>query len=86
MGLRVQHSSKRNTNLNPRQMAVMKLPPEVRESMEEMALDIFTDMVNSGASLQQTLTAIYLSGIEHTMSSLKEEQDVQNARKISGTP
>jgi len=57
----------------------MKLPPEVREAMEEMALEIFTDMVNSGASLQQTLTAIYLSGIEHTMSSLKEAQDVQDA-------
>jgi len=79
MGLKVEHSSKRKTGLNPRQMAVMKLPPEVREAMEEMALEIFTDMVNSGASLQQTLTAIYLSGIEHAMSSLKEAQDVQDA-------
>lgn len=79
MGLKVEHSSKRKIGLNPRQMAVMKLPPEVRGAMEQMALDIFTDMVNSGASLQQTLTAIYLSGIEHTMSSLKEAQDVQDA-------
>ena len=79
MGLKVQHSSKRNTNLNPRQMAVMKLPPEVRQAMEEMALEIFTDMTNAGASLQQTLTAIYLSGIEHTVQSIREGQDVQDA-------
>jgi hypothetical protein len=77
MELKVEHKSKRKTDLSPRHMAVMKLPPEVREAMEDMALTIFTDMVNSGASLQQTLTAIYLSGIQHTVHSIKEGQDDQ---------
>jgi hypothetical protein len=55
-------------------MELTKLPTDVRQSMEKIALEIFTDMVNSGASLQQTLTAIYLSGIHNTLAALKEEQ------------
>lgn len=63
----------------PKNMASIKMPPEVRQAMEEAALGIFTDMTNAGATLQQTLGAIYLSGIEHAISAMKEEQDVQDA-------
>ncbi len=76
MALKIEHSSKiagRGTP-NPREMELTKLPTDVRQSMEKIALEIFTDMVNSGASLQQTLTAIYLSGIHNTLAALKEEQ------------
>lgn len=81
MTLKSEHHSKLKGRPVPRPkgMASTKVPPEVRQAMEQTALDIFTDMTNAGATLQQTLGAIYLSGIEHTMSALKEGQDVQNA-------
>lgn len=44
-------------------MTRLQLRPDERHFIEEQALGIFTDMVNSGASLQQTLAAIYLSGL-----------------------
>lgn len=45
------------------------MPTEARECIESIALDIYTDMVNSGASLQETLAAVYLSGCEHAISA-----------------
>jgi len=56
-------------------MESMKMDPEVRQGIEKIALHIFTDMTNSGASLQQTLTAIYLSGVQNTIAAIKDEQD-----------
>jgi hypothetical protein len=53
-------------------MTLNRVPPEVWEAMEDIALGIFTDMVNSGATLQQTLASIYLSGMENALSALKE--------------
>jgi hypothetical protein len=58
-------------------MTLNRVPPEVREAMEDITLGIFTDMVNSGATLQQTLASIYLSGVENALSALKEGQDDQ---------
>lgn len=50
-------------------MARVNLPPDMRAFVEAEALDIFTTMVNGGCTLQQTLTAIFLSGMNaaHTM-------------------
>ena len=76
MTLKTEHSSKiagRGTP-NPREMELTKLPTDVREGMEKIALSIFTDMTNSGASLQQTLMAIYLSGIQNTIAAIKDAQ------------
>ncbi len=53
----------------PRDMSVIVMPTEARECIESIALDIYTDMVNSGASLQETLAAVYLSGCEHAISA-----------------
>lgn len=61
--LRPQHRSTLNLRLKPRDMASAKLDVEQRLLIETEALAIFTDMVNSGASLQQTLAAIFLSGM-----------------------
>lgn len=44
-------------------MTRLQLQPDQRRFIEEQALGIFTDMVNGGATLQQTLAAIYLSGL-----------------------
>lgn len=53
----------------PSGMARVNLPPDMRAFVEAEALDIFTTMVNGGCTLQQTLTAIFLSGMNaaHTM-------------------
>ena len=61
--LRPQHRSTLNRRLEPRGMAIAKLGDEQRKFIEAQALSIFTDMVNSGASLQQTLAAVFLSGM-----------------------
>lgn len=68
--LRPQHRSTLNLRLKPRDMAIAKLGVEQRQFIEAEALAIFTDMVNSGASLQQTLAAVFLSG----MSAAREVQ------------
>ena len=36
-----------------------------------IALGIFTDMVNSGATLQETLAAVYLSGSENALAAYR---------------
>ncbi len=67
----VQERSARSRGFRPRPggMNVIAMPHEARECIESIALDIYTDMVNSGASLQETLAAVYLSGCEHAISA-----------------
>jgi len=55
----------------PQGMSIVTLPSEARECIESIALGIFTDMVNSGASLQETLAAVYLSGSENALAATK---------------
>lgn len=49
----------------PSNMERMGITSEQRQSFEGIALDIFTDMTNAGCSLQETLAAIYVSGLVH---------------------
>lgn len=63
MTLQPQHSSAINKDIKPKGMDVTKIAPEARKFVEAEALSIFTSMTNAGASLQQTLLAIYLSGM-----------------------
>ena len=44
---------------------------ELRTFLETEALDIYTRMVNAGCSLQQTLTAVYLSGMSAAREATK---------------
>lgn len=48
---------------DPRSMDKMKLPRETSQFIEREVLDIFATMTNGGCTLQQTLTAIFLSGM-----------------------
>jgi dissimilatory sulfite reductase (desulfoviridin) alpha/beta subunit len=52
-------------------MSILTLPSEDRECIESIVLSIYTDMVNSGASLQETLAAVYLSGCENALVATK---------------
>jgi len=49
----------------PHGMDRMGVTSEQRQAVEGVALEIFTDMTNAGCSLQETLSAIYLSGLMH---------------------
>lgn len=51
---------------------------EVREAFEEIALEVFADMTNAGATFQQALVAIYLSGIQHAVAASSREQHPQS--------
>lgn len=53
------------------------MPPEARECIERIALGIFTDMVNSGATLQETLAAVYLSGSENALAAYRETPNAE---------
>lgn len=56
----------------PHGMKPLTLPVDTREFIERIALSIFTDMVNSGATFQQTLAAVYLSGCENALAAYSE--------------
>jgi len=65
------HSTlKRSRSSVPRGLTHASLPDDTRVFIESEVLDIYTRMVNAGCSLQQTLTAVFLSG----MSAAKEVQ------------
>ena len=48
---------------DPRGMDKMKLPRETSQFIEREVLDIFATMTNGGCTFQQSLTAIFLSGM-----------------------
>jgi hypothetical protein len=66
--LRAMHSSVSKScgvRIKPRNMARATLPSDSRQALEELVFGIFADMSNAGATLHQTLSAIYLTGMEH---------------------
>jgi hypothetical protein len=64
-----QQARARGIRLRPHNMSTVTLADDQREAVESIALGIFTDMTNAGASLQATLAAVYLSGIAHAMGA-----------------
>lgn len=66
----------------PVNMSTVALPDEARECIERIALGIFTDMVNSGATLQETLAAVYLSGSENALAAHREPANVRAKRPV----
>lgn len=63
----------KRTALKPKGLDSANLPPELRMFIEREALDIYTRMVNSGASLQATLAAVYLSGMSSGTNAMRGE-------------
>lgn len=55
----------------PRGLNHALVPDETRVFIEAETLDIYTRMVNAGCSLQQTLTAIFLSGMSAAHEATK---------------
>lgn len=65
----------RNQRLRPSGMAKIEVSPEQSEMLERIALEIFTDMTNAGATLQETLAAIYFSGLVHAEEIIRERNN-----------
>ena len=55
-------------------MDVMSITPEHREAVSDVCLGIFVDMSNAGAPLAEILSACYMSGVQHTLSTLRTDK------------
>lgn len=70
------HTSVRNSNkgkIKPNNMSkAATIDNDTKDLLTMIALNIFTDCVNSGQHFQDALLAIYLSGLENGMSAYKE--------------
>ena len=71
------HQRARGYRPRPVNMSTVALTSEQRECIERIALGIFTDMTNSGATLQETLAAVYLSGSENALAAYREPANVK---------
>lgn len=67
----IHYSVKKRRTFAPAGMSNMKIPDDTRTFIEGECLDIYTKMVNSGASLQTTLAAIFLSGMNAAQEAMK---------------
>jgi hypothetical protein len=70
--LKPQHHSvlRRRTIPKPRTLSSMDMEPDTRAFIEQEALEIFAEMTNSGATFQQSLAAVFLSGMNAGRSVL----------------
>jgi hypothetical protein len=59
-------------NVRPWGMDHILTDNATRETVERIALGIFTDMTNAGRSFQQSLAAVYLSGLKHAADLSRE--------------
>lgn len=69
--LRPMHSSMIGRSREPSGFGSMVITPEQREALERVALETFTDMVNSGHTFQTALAAVYFSGTVHALEVTK---------------
>lgn len=56
-----------------KKMTNIEVPREFGEAIQRISLSIFTDCSNAGRSFQDTLAAIYMSGLSHGAELSKEE-------------
>jgi hypothetical protein len=53
----------------PARMKVVEIPDDLKMDITKIALSIFTDCVNSGKTFQDSILAVYLSGLDHGRNS-----------------
>lgn len=62
--LRSPHFSVRaKGRIRPKDMSMMRITPEMRETLERLAADVFTDMCAADYCFTDALTAVFLSGM-----------------------
>jgi len=52
-------------NVRPKGMEMIAVDRETSDSLKEISMEIYIDMVNAGKSLQDILATIYISGLIH---------------------
>jgi len=67
------HHSLKGLRTTPYSMARTSMDREHYESMVNVAVSIFTDCTNVGVSFQDSILAIYLSGLHHGAALTKEK-------------
>lgn len=72
MSLEPQHRAARGRRISARGMSHMLVQPQHLALIEKISLEIFEDMVNAGHTFQEALSAIYFSGVRHTLELQKE--------------
>ena len=91
MALTPRHQStlKRSRSMRPRGLDCASLPDETRVFIEHEVLDIYSRMVNAGCSLQQTLTAVFLSGMSAASAAMpnakSQATDAALSRQVACT-
>ncbi len=61
----IQRLRSEGKGVRPKDMNKIHIPTELRDGLFEIAWSIFADCANVGVSFQDTLLAIYLSGLQH---------------------
>ncbi len=61
----IQRLRSEGKGVRPKDMSKISIPIELRDGLFGITWSIFTDCVNVGVSFQDTLLAIYLSGLQH---------------------
>ena len=59
--------------IRPRNMDRIKITHEQAEALGNVVLGVFADMANAGATLEETMRAIYMTGVENTLETIKEK-------------
>lgn len=58
-------------------MSSMAIDEETKDAVTALALSIFTDCINSGKTFQDTILAVYLSGLENGSEAARETDDAK---------
>ncbi len=61
----VQNARRSVYNRTPRKMVTQALPNDLKNQLSKIAISIFEDSVNAGATFQDAILACYLSGLDH---------------------
>jgi hypothetical protein len=61
--------------MKPRNLERVNAEFEVKESLGKLAIDVFMCASNSGATFQEALLAVYLTGLENGSSAMREVQN-----------
>lgn len=60
--------------VRPLNMERMPITPEQAEAVDEVALGVFADMANAGATFAESLRAIYMTGVQHALEITEQQR------------
>jgi hypothetical protein len=66
------HFSLQGRSRLPNNMSRLRMNPEMKADLAEIAIAIFIDCVNVAVPFQDALLAVYLSGLQHGQELSKE--------------